>query len=387
MNQRARSYQFGMLALVLAVACAGTSFEPVRYYAYSISLIAILAHAFWLGIFRGPSLNPQSAFAFLLFLWTIARIQDFDGLVAAMYVGVLSLLCTLTGNKSINAEASYPLKLTFWIGASVVAVYFIYGEEVANPNYVSAFATLMMTPFLYYSKSKVHFAILAISLILLGSRSVLVSLGAAVLINGIFNAQISRPVKIISALITLSALVSSLFIYDWYLANDVFLNRLSISLTGKHLETGRLDMWSEILSYLHGYEWWIGTGYSFSARYSTDLSEHSTYVYFLYRYGIVGLFLLLCVLVLVARNLLKRRLNASFLVFVAFAIRDGFEKTITSNSFPMAVFFWLVCGVGAFDLGRRYFDVKPKAPSSSCLEMGGRRGVRGSIRNTKRGQS
>lgn len=136
------------------------------------------------------------------------------------------------------------------------------------------------------------------------------------------------------------------------------IHRLSAVYLGKRLETGRVDMWFELLDALKNkYFLGYGTGIEPSMIDGRGLSAHNLYIQVLFQQGIIGLALLTFVFSIVEITLLKFNnkefSKATSCIFLGLLARDFFEVSLIQNNIIISVTIWILIGIALNQIYRQ----------------------------------
>jgi O-antigen ligase len=292
---------------------------------------------------------------FFFIAYMVLRSENFQGLMMAMQFGLVASIFVFYRERDLPFFQYSPSLFVFiLLGVSLLEI-FIPGGFFANRNYWSIMILLYFFPYIFVCNNnliKTVLISLAILLVVIsGSRSVLLSIVISYVLVYHFLSKELGIGKLFKSLIIL-LLVISLLLFGQDLVNSISsFDGYLLEHTGKRFESGRFDIWMALLNSLTPSEWLIGKGGGISAGSISDskLSAHSTYIYILFTYGLVGLFSFFTIIFVCIRKLLYMKMFMSVFFVVCLLIRDAFEVSIINNSFSISVFFWGLYMTSSFE--------------------------------------
>src|SRR5690606_32373748 len=132
----------------------------------------------------------------------------------ALYVGLLSFICSLTKVPKDNWQFAYPAGAACAVGILLFFYHYFGGGIFSNNNYAAAFVALAVFPYLYRNPSKLNILFFLIAMVLLGARSVLLGLVVAILLHKTLGYQSSRITKFLSISVIIIAACSAVYLYQ-----------------------------------------------------------------------------------------------------------------------------------------------------------------------------
>jgi len=188
-------------------------------------------------------------------------------------------------------------------------------------------------------------------IIISGGRSVLLGVVISYLLTYHFFSKEPGIGKSFKSLLVLTLFLGLLLFGQDLIALISSFDGYLLEYTGKRFESGRLDIWMALLNSLTPFEWLLGKGGGISAGsiLNSKLSAHSTYIYILFTYGLIGLLLFFTVIFSCVRKLLAMNMYMSVFFVLCLFIRDAFEVSIINNSFSISVFFWVLYMTSSFE--------------------------------------
>lgn len=138
--------------------------------------------------------------------------------------------------------------------------------------------------------------------------------------------------------------------------NNAYLNEISESLFNKKFNSGRSYIWTTLIHIINE-NIWLGYGGDQSSNFILSIvkrgirttSSHNSFIEILFRGGFIGLFLFISlfysiwVQFLKAKNKYWSRLGSSYLVAILYIMTT--QKVLISQNFTMNLLFWLFIGV------------------------------------------
>lgn len=195
----------------------------------------------------------------------------------------------------------------------------------------------------------INFGLNLLLILLSSSRTPLLSIGVFLICLLILN-MLSKSVKKCKVffLLDVAIIFTIIFLYSsvdkWTHFN--YLNQLSQKLFNKNIDSGRPQIWLDILQRLKGH-WIFGLGY---IEQDKDYSAHNQFLQLLGDNGIVGLFLFLVLYIQIWNKLAKYskdkviRVIMSFMV--VFLVYNCFEVALLQNKFALACLQWFIIAIG-----------------------------------------
>lgn len=316
----------------------------INIYFYSILIIIF----FMVDYSKDNRLKLDFIFGTFLLLafYMIMRSHNFEGIALAMQFSVVGIIFVIYRDKVLPFIEYNPYLWLFVVSVFSLFEFLFPGSFFANTNYWSLMIVIYFLPSIFVCNNKFFKILLTVVTIFLvvisGSRSVLLSIVISYFLVFGFLAKDFGLGKIFKSLVILALVILLLTvggdIVDFLSGFDGYL----LEHTGKRFESGRFDIWMGLLNSLTPAEWLLGKGGGISAGsvLGTKLSAHSTYVYILFTYGLVGLFLLCVLLFSCIRKLLALNMYMSVFFVVCLLVRDVFEVSLINNSFSISMFFW-----------------------------------------------
>lgn len=333
----------------------GSSIPAVARISYLMA-VCLALYIFVAFIAERPKIRFDATvlFLFLFFIVVLMSVRDWIGVSNLVFIVICSMAYFSSGALSrIGVPRPSPVVagLTFIV---VLTIWFVFPSFFSNGNYAAAVALIAALPLLAATSGlkrvAVHIA-LFFALVSMGSRAVLVSFVFSFFFVASISPNLSGFRRFFGAAFLSTSGIGVLIIAASYYQDSFFWDQLLLDYTGKRLESGRIDIWSEALSGFSLSElfWGSGEGGYHITDEGAVLSLHSSYVYLIVRSGIISVFLWVA---FVFSRLLKLRDGNHFWSSVAiltFALRDLFETTLIANNLPMAIFFWLYAMGGRLD--------------------------------------
>ena len=287
-----------------------------------------------------------------LLLWVLVRSDNVHGVL--LFFQILLVFCCAffrydfsSYNKFFSAVAQRMVSLFLLL---LVAGSYLGFKVFVNPNYLGFVCVCFYILYLMADQEKAsgllgfafYFSMAALTFSKSSALAIVVIYFCVIMlprVNGFFFS-----IGFVFFVAWCGFLIDDLLVFDFYALDSYFLD-----VTGKRFETGRIELWSEVLSSMNFTQLLVGMGGGVhEAALETGegiLSPHSTYIYMVMCYGLVGLtFFLLTVLALVFRLWRQGQY-----VFVACAtgllFRDFFETSVVHNNFAASFLFWcfLLC--------------------------------------------
>jgi len=186
----------------------------------------------------------------------------------------------------------------------------------------------------------------------------------------------------------LGMLVSFVFLYTSWTQDPTFqrYDQIIYAHTGKSLFSGRHNIWPLLLE-VWGERPWLGLGAGFMPQKMLpyEVSAHNLFLQITVQVGLVGLVSFLFLLLGIWRAFWQARhdplARASGSYFVGLLTYCVFEVTLTQNNLSLALFQWLILGIGISRCrppGRTRSAVPP-ACAATRLELRNRGSLRGSL--------
>lgn len=129
------------------------------------------------------------------------------------------------------------------------------------------------------------------------------------------------------------------------------INQISLSLFGKNIDSGRPEIWKNIMDNLSGHIL-FGYGDIREALFDNDYSAHSQYFQLLGDNGVVGLILLLFVFRLLWNEMIEYKyfpcVRVYLAVLIGIMVYNCFEVTLIENKFALGCFEWLAIAIGRY---------------------------------------
>lgn len=290
-----------------------------------------------------PNINISNwAIICFLILWMFVRAQNLYGFKNFI---LLSFLLFINVSK-IPYKNPSKNNIKFLFGLLIVFALFvrITGEAYSNRNYLAVIACVICI-LTYYKFPKKHIMIACISTViflLFGSRSVLLALSIAIMI---LYSVVKLKIRLKTILLLLTIMIASGLYIVWDIIMSPEFNEFIFENTNKNFQSGRNLIWAAVFEYMKGIDWIIGVGggidHSIIVPERFELmSLHSTYIFMLFHYGIIGLGLLVILFYRLLNDLITKGYLYSALIFLFFILRDFFEITLINNHMAMAVLFW-----------------------------------------------
>src|SRR5690606_29504762 len=142
------------------------------------------------------------------------KIQDMNGFLAALYVGLLSFICSLTKVPKDNWQFAYPAGAACAVGILLFFYHYFGGGIFSNNNYAAALVALAVFPYLCRRTRKLCILFFLTAMLLLGARSVLWGVVVAVLLRKTLGYQSSRITKFLSTSVIIIAACSAVYRYQ-----------------------------------------------------------------------------------------------------------------------------------------------------------------------------
>lgn len=285
------------------------------------------------------------------FAYFTVRTETAAGFRDVAYVGACFALFLSMAASARPVDISISPWMAIASAATVGFVYVAQPSAIGNPNYIAAAVAATMLPVVFRSsRSVMPLCGTILFLVIFGSRSVLLAALAASMCYYVFRTR-HPAAPLIATFIALSTIIIGVYIYFLVQADFYRWNSISLELTGKRIESGRIELWRELLVGRISSEWLFGSdlrtiGYTYTAN---GLSPHSLYVYTLIRYGLLGLGVFSAVIGFIVVALYRRGRVISLSMVVFFLVRDAFELTLLSNYFVLAALFWTLAASGVLD--------------------------------------
>lgn len=277
-----------------------------------------------------------------LLLWMLIRAQNIYGLKYFLLFSILMIiyLSNLT-YRQISKEAILCLGILMIFFAIYVR---ITGNSVTNDN-ISALISAIVFILTLIRFTKYRFFIIiggTFLLIFYGARSVILALVLSSIM--IFWVR-KKYIRIRTLLIILTITISGGLYVLWDFLMSPEFNTFVFEATNKNFQSGRELIWGAVFENMHGIDWLIGLGGGINHQSLVPIeyshfSLHSTYVFMLFHYGLIGLSLLLLLFYKILKELTDKRYYYSATIFFFFVLRDFFEITLINNQMAIAVLFW-----------------------------------------------
>ncbi len=350
MNDNEKSVNFFILFLL--IVCIAINNEWIRF-------VGVAGYwLYWLYCFVQKKMKFKISTDFkmliplsLLLGWMLIMTINGAGLVQWAKMAFLSFFFLVDFSyKRVTPKVLATLAMLLGL---MVMLDFRWNAIFINPNMT---ALLIFIPFFIYTMVSTKttylflFAVAGLVLcLMLGSRAVLLAMVLAWVMLALWSDKHAfNPAKIIFML-------SALLLYhfaDFFMSSEF--NEFIYHYTGKEFQSGRFEIWGSVLQEMkwHHYLFGLGGGYDFSElmpKRFRNLSLHSTYVYMLCSYGIVGLSLFLLLLTRILSKLMKKGKKVSAFLLLFFAFRDCFEITLVNNQMAIAALFWSLIANGKIE--------------------------------------
>ena len=318
------------------------------------------------------SLRKQILIPFYFYImWSVFRITWLNVGInqVIMLMGLLTLIIVLGStkwnNEDINIITSSGLKMLIVLLVCGFASGFGLGKPMTgffmNPNlYGGILLSYIFFP-LYKlevetnKRKRKNYSMLTI----IASAAILFSFSRAswvgliiVFITYMYINFLEQRNKTIKLIICMMILLLIIIVLLPHLGNiGIFdLQKLSGVYLGKRLESGRIDMWIDLVKSLKGNYWLgYGTGIEPSLIDGRGLSAHNLYIQVLFQQGVIGLLLLIVLFFSVTRALFVLRSNklckVTSVVFLGLLARDFFEVSIIQNNIIISIFIWSMIGI------------------------------------------
>ncbi|EGS6762228.1 O-antigen ligase family protein [Vibrio parahaemolyticus] len=302
-------------------------------------------------------------FIIILFsLYLILRSDTMHGLAMALQFILLLIICVLYNGRSLPFISFNPWMLFSIALFSSFLELLSPGLVFANKNYWSVMLLLYMIPVLFVVRSEILLALLvSFSMFLLvvsGSRAVLISMLISYILVFHFIAVKFDYKKVMKLFILMVFVWFSLGLAQSIYQNIDYYNAIFLDLTGKRLESGRIDIWMVLLNHLTFLDVIFGKGGGVDVGnvINEKLSAHSNYVYLIFTYGVIGLIMFLSVCFLLLSHLKKEKMYISMFFSLALLFRDFFEVSLVHNNYPIAFFFWIIFLTSSLELKLRKYN-------------------------------
>jgi hypothetical protein len=346
--------------LVFGAMLAGHVTDVVRLIGYmlAVSSAFVIVFIHFFSSFR-IRFGWQDFLVVLLLLIALYQVRDDGGLAFFLYL-LICFVCYILSTFRLDSErvASY-FFLLWWCFAAVWAWEVAGGRFFLNPNYPVVFSVILFAIVVQKYRSGPLFIFLLgmtlLQLIYFGSR--------AVLISAFFSFIAVRIIMVDSLRSRIGWIVASLMIiFGIYLfvlivlEDLVFWQDFFLEATGRRLETGRVEMWASAIGDLNRFEIFMGSGRIeyFENVEGIIYSIHSSYLTLLVRVGVFGLAFFVIFLIFRVRQLSASGQWLTVYLIMYLGMRDFFETSIVSNSFPLALFFWVFVLSGSLDGNARW---------------------------------
>lgn len=330
-------------------------------YGYSLFLIFYAGMNF--KIFK-IKLDFNALLVAIFAIYLVLRSSSMHGLMMALQFIIILVIFVIYKGRTLPIISFEP-RFMFLIALLFSLLELLNpGLVFANKNYWSVMLLLYMVPCLFFVKNYYLLFLLSILfllfVILSGSRAVLVSVVVSYIIVFWFVSVKFSYKKIIKIFfLVVFTWVLLIFLQSVYQNIDYY-NSLFLELTGKRLESGRIEIWTTLINHLALLDVFFGKGGGVDVEsvINEKLSAHSNYVYLLFAYGAAGLILFLSVCTLSLSYLKREKMYISLFFSVALLFRDFFEVSLVHNNYPIAFFFWVVFFTSALELNLIKYNEK-----------------------------
>tara|TARA_R100000935_G_C2817664_1_gene158092 strand:- start:202 stop:1329 length:1128 start_codon:yes stop_codon:yes gene_type:complete len=322
-------------------------------YAYIALWVACVATLILMWKPEFSASNPIKIF-FLLILWSVVPsiIRDKIALDTTAFMTIcISLYAVFSTKDLIFTERVAGKNYAMLCGLFLLFYVPETNSTIIGENYANFFTTVIAYSAMFAWSGKIRWWHFGVAIALggyVGTRALVVASLASYLAWNIWLIKNRPIVKYMSALFLVVLLVAIPIVYAYYIENRGVIDMVSIEFTGKRLESGRIDIWTEIWSGMTYKQVLIGAGAPLTTSYHgiDGISAHSLYFALLYQYGFVGLLLGVLVLWMTFFNLRRKNLTFSAIMVAFFSVREMFEVSLFMNSLPVAIIFWSLFASG-----------------------------------------
>lgn len=311
------------------------------------------------------SINTKYIGIILILLgWMLIRAQNLLGMKYFI------LMCILMGvyisnipYKNISKSSLLILFITtILMGISVI----ITGEFYTNKN-IGSIITAIIVVLVYIRFPKYRKAIILIGLPMImayDARSVILGLGMSLVIIYLVKQNF---IKLKALLLSLLLIISIGLYLVWDILMSPEFNKFIFETTNKNFQSGRNLIWGAVFDYMKGFDWVIGVGGGVDhgkivPETYKNMSLHSSYVFMIFHYGIIGLSLLSILFYKILNNLINQKYYYSATILLFLIIRDFFEITLINNQMAIAVMFWGWIANGWIDRSKYKVSNEKKRP-------------------------
>jgi O-antigen ligase len=302
------------------------------------------------------SLSSDRYFFFLTFFlfvfWVFFRASGVYGIIVACQAAVVLLLSlALSGaNDDCKNYLASALKISAVFFLVVSSIHLVFARVFANDNFWGLYCLVFLVASLGFER-RWRFLVFPffVFLVLSGTRSALlgffVSLALLLFLKSTWQAKVLQMAFFLFVFILLFAVG----FFDYLMSPEFAVFVMDV--TGKRIESGRVEIWSTIFSTMSIKDWIIGIGggYDLASIIGVTLSVHSGYIHILSSFGLIGLLLFFVLIFLFSRASYKKGWAITFLMITALVVREFFEVSLLNNNFPVAIFFWGILASGAID--------------------------------------
>ncbi|PVH28247.1 O-antigen ligase family protein [Pararhodobacter oceanensis] len=359
MTFRALYSNFWVTTFMLSLIGVGSSIAVISQISYLLC-VAFAAHVFFSFMTGEPKIRLGVSFLLLIafLLSVLISIRDPTGYRILAFNLICGAFFVSSGAMSKIGVPRIPTEVSVVFFALISVIWLLFASFFANGNYAAAVTLIVALPLLSGLKGLLRiivFTFLIFLLILMGSRAVILSFLFAIFFVSSIDPQLSGSRRAIGTLFLAVVAVLLIYISISYYNDSFYWDQLFLDFSGKRLESGRVDMWSDTLGDLSVAELVFGTGAGgyYEVSEGHKLSLHSSYVFLIVRSGIVSL--IFWITFVSSRFLSLRKAGSywSMVALVCLMVRDLFETTLVANNLPLAAFFWLYVLSGRLDPEKR----------------------------------
>jgi len=298
-------------------------------------------------------LSSDTVFILIFLCYFVVSSRDGSGIRSAVFLIIaFSGYIIMIGRK---VKLTAPFVFFSILLASILISHINYGGDFlnVNPNFAGAFsAYVIIILSMYFRLSIVKISLLIlIAFAITTSKSLAGSLLVTLVLYMLIHAENIAQKIAASVFLALSVTGAIVFIVG-YNEFIIVLNQIALEHTGRRFESGRLEIWSHLLLNASWIDLIIGhgtiprfTGFDEMGA----LSAHSSYVFLIYRVGIIGLVFFVAIIVAICRKLHAESLNRSLFFIIFLVTRDFFEISLVGNFLASAFFVWTFVATGVLE--------------------------------------